>query len=172
MAEEKQIKLDTIHLLRAVMKVSSALNDLDEVVYRKKYYKFRFKQYAAKWAVLMELHTKELMKSLLEEDHALLQEIYNSIEDGSTGINAGEDKTSLILFYAKLKSAINDIAQMDEHKGTFYPVFIDLHTKVVIEHIEKQYDSIINMKDVEDKGVEHIIEFFDNLGKSIMTYDK
>jgi hypothetical protein len=28
------------------------------------------------------------------------------------------------------------------------------------------------MKDVEDKGVEHIIEFFDNLGKSIMTYDK
>jgi hypothetical protein len=76
------------------------------------------------------------------------------------------------LFYAKLKSAINDIDQMDEHKSTFYPVFIDLHTKVVIEHIEKQYDSIINMKDVDGKGVEHIIEFFDNLGKSIMTYEK
>jgi hypothetical protein len=172
MSEEKQIKLDTIHLLRAVMKVSSALNDLDEVVYRKKYYKFRFKQYAAKWAVLMEMHTKELMKSLLEEDHALLQEIYNSIEDGSTGINAGEDKTSLILFYAKLKSAINDINKMDEHKGTFYPVFIDLHTKVVIEHMEKQYGDIINMKDVDDKGVEEIIKFFDSLGETIMTYDK
>jgi hypothetical protein len=28
------------------------------------------------------------------------------------------------------------------------------------------------MKDVDGKGVEHIIEFFDKLGQSIMTYNK
>lgn len=171
MIEDKEVKPDTVELLRSVMKVSSALNDLDEIAYRKKYYKFRFKQYAAKWAVFMEMHTKELMKSLLEEDHSLLQEIYNSIEESSMGITAGEDKTSLILFYAKVKSAINDINKMTDNRNSFYPIFIETHTQVVIDHIEKQYGDIITMKDVDGKGVDEIIEFFDKLGETIMRFD-
>lgn len=171
MTENKEVKPDTVELLRAVMKVSSALNDLDEIAYRKKYYKFRFKQYAAKWSVFMEMHTKELMKSLLEEDHSLLQEIYNSIEESSMGINAGVDKTSLILFYAKVKSAINDIDKMTDNKNSFYPVFIKTHTEVVIDHLEKQYNDIFNMKDVDGKGVDEVIEFFDKLGETIMRFD-
>lgn len=171
MTEEKEVKSDTVELLRAVMKVSSALNDLDEIVYRKKYYKFRFKQYAAKWSVFMEMHTKELMKSLLEEDHSLLQEIYNSIEESSMGISAGVDKTSLILFYAKIKSAINDIHKMTENRNTFYPMFIETHTQVVVDHLEKQYGEIFKMKDVDGKGVDEVIEFFDKLGETIMTFN-
>jgi hypothetical protein len=168
---DKEVKPDTVELLRAVMKVSSALNDLDEIVYRKKYYKFRFKQYAAKWSVFMEMHTKELMKSLLEEDHSLLQEIYNSIEESSMGITAGEYKTSLILFYAKIKSAINDINKMTDNRNTFYPMFIETHTQVVVDHLEKQYNDIFKMKDVDGKGVEYIVDFFDNLGETIMKFD-
>jgi hypothetical protein len=171
MIEDKEVKPDTVELLRSVMKVSSALNDLDEIAYRKKYYKFRFKQYAAKWAVFMEMHTKELMKSLLEEDHSLLQEIYNSIEESSMGISAGVDKTSLILFYAKVKSAINDINKMTDNRNSFYPIFIETHTQVVIDHLEKQYGDIITMKDVDGKGVDEIIEFFDKLGETIMRFD-
>ena len=171
MIEDKEVKPDTVELLRSVMKVSSALNDLDEIAYRKKYYKFRFKQYAAKWAVFMEMHTKELMKSLLEEDHSLLQEIYNSIEESSMGITAGVDKTSLILFYAKVKSAINDINKMTDNRNSFYPIFIETHTQVVIDHLEKQYGDIITMKDVDGKGVDEIIEFFDKLGETIMRFD-
>ena len=171
MIEDKEVKPDTVELLRSVMKVSSALNDLDEIAYRKKYYKFRFKQYAAKWSVFMEMHTKELMKSLLEEDHSLLQEIYNSIEESSMGITAGVDKTSLILFYAKVKSAINDINKMTDNRNSFYPIFIETHTQVVIDHLEKQYGDIITMKDVDGKGVDEIIEFFDKLGETIMRFD-
>jgi hypothetical protein len=171
MIEDKEVKPDTVELLRSVMKVSSALNDLDEIAYRKKYYKFRFKQYAAKWSVFMEMHTKELMKSLLEEDHSLLQEIYNSIEESSMGISAGVDKTSLILFYAKVKSAINDINKMTDNRNSFYPIFIETHTQVVIDHLEKQYGDIITMKDVDGKGVDEIIEFFDKLGETIMRFD-
>lgn len=170
MMKENKSTPDTVDLLRAVMKISSALNDLDEIAYRKKYYKFRFKQYADKWSVLMEMHTKELMKSMIEEDHNLLQEIYDSIEEGSMGITAGENKTSLILFYAKIKSAINDINKMNDNRKSFYPVFIELHTKVVIEHLEKQYSAIFNMKDVDGKGVDEIIEFFDKLGETIMVF--
>lgn len=166
-----EVNEDTVHLLRSVMKVSSALNDLDEIIYRKKYYKFRFKQYSAKWAVFMEMHTKELMKSLLEEDHTLLQEIYNSIEESSEGISAGVYKTSLILFYAKLKSAMNDIHKMTTERNTFFPVFIETHTQVVIKHLLDQYSDIVNMKDVDGKGVDEIIEFFDKLGETIMTYN-
>jgi hypothetical protein len=171
MIEDKEVKPDTVELLRSVMKVSSALNDLDEIAYRKKYYKFRFKQYAAKWSVFMEMHTKELMKSLLEEDHSLLQEIYNSIEESSMGLSAGVDKTSLILFYAKVKSAINDINKMTDNRNSFYPIFIETHTQVVIDHLEKQYGDIITMKDVDGKGVDEIIEFFDKLGETIMRFD-
>jgi hypothetical protein len=50
-------------------------------------------------------------------------------------------------------------------------VFIKLHTEVVIDHLEKQYGDIITMKDVDGKGVDEIIEFFDKLGETIMRFD-
>ena len=42
--EIKEVNIDTVHLLRSVMKISSALNDLDEIIDQKKYFKFKFKK--------------------------------------------------------------------------------------------------------------------------------
>ena len=71
MEEKKQINPDTLNILRCVMKISSAFNDLDDIVFHKRYHKFKFKKEVDDWSNLMYIHTNELMKSLVEENEAL-----------------------------------------------------------------------------------------------------
>lgn len=171
--EVKEVNLDTVHLLRSVMKISSALNDLDEIIDQKKYYKFKFKKESERWAKYMELHTAQLMNSLVEEDSTLLMEIYNSIEESTSKVQMDTpEKTSLIIFYSKLQSSLHDIDKMKDNRNTFYPKFIEYHTKSVIKELSKQYSSILNVVDSEGRPLSFIVEFFDNFGEKIMRYDK
>jgi hypothetical protein len=171
--EVKEVNLDTAHLLRSVMKISSALNDLDAIMDQKKYYKFKFKKESERWAKYMELHTAQLMNSLVEEDSNLLMEIYSSIEESTNKVNMDTpEKTALIIFYCKLVSSLNDIDKMQENRNTFYPKFIEHHTKNVLKELEKQYKSILNVIDSEGRPLSFIVEFFDNFGEKIMRYEK
>jgi hypothetical protein len=170
--EKKELNLDTVHLLRGVMKISSALNDLDEIMSQEKYYKFRFKQEASKWSKYMEIHTAQLMNSLVEEDSKLLMEIYNSIEESTSKVQMDTpEKTSLIIFFAKISSSLWDIEQMKENRNAFYPRFIEVHTKKVITEIKNQYNSILQVIDSEGKSIDFIVDFFNNFGEKIMRYD-
>lgn len=171
--EVKEINIDTVHLLRSVMKISSALNDLDSILDQKKYYKFKFKKESERWAKYMELHTAQLMNSLVEEDSTLLMEIYNSIEESTNKVTMDTpEKTSLIIFYCKLSSCLNDIDKIKDNRNSFYPRFIEHHTKNVLKEIDKQYKSIISVTDSENRPLSFIIDFFDNFGEKIMRYDK
>jgi hypothetical protein len=171
--EVKEVNLDTVHLLRSVMKISSALNDLDEIIDQKKYYKFKFKKESERWAKYMELHTAQLMNSLVEEDSTLLMEIYNSIEESTSKVQMDTpEKTSLIIFYCKLQSSLHDIDKMQDNRNTFYPKFIEYHTKSVLKELGKQYNSILKVVDSEGRPLSFIVEFFDNFGEKIMRYDK
>jgi len=172
-SEVKEVNVDTVHLLRSVMKISSALNDLDSILDQKKYYKFKFKKESERWAKYMELHTAQLMNSLVEEDSTLLMEIYNSIEESTNKVQMDTpEKTSLIIFYCKLSSCLNDIDKIKDNRNSFYPKFIEHHTKNVLKEIEKQYKSIISVTDSENRSLSFIIDFFDNFGEKIMRYDK
>jgi hypothetical protein len=171
--EVKEVNLDTVHLLRSVMKISSALNDLDAIVDQKKYYKFRFKKESERWAKYMELHTAQLMHSLVEEDSNLLMEIYNSIEESTNKVVMDTpEKTSLIIFYCKLVSSLHDIEKMQDNRNSFYPRFIEHHTNNVLKQLTNQYKSILNVVDSEGRPLSFIIDFFDNFGEKIMRYDK
>jgi hypothetical protein len=171
--EVKEVNLDTVHLLRSVMKISSALNDLDDIIDQKKYYKFKFKKESERWAKYMELHTAQLMHSLVEEDSKLLMEIYSSIEESTNMVQMDKpEKTSLIIFYCKLASSLNDINKMDENRNSFYPKFIEHHTKSVLKELGNQYKSILNVVDSEGRPLSFIVDFFDNFGEKIMRYDK
>jgi len=66
--DTKELRIDTICLLRAVMKISSALNDIDTIALNKKYYKYKFKKLSSQWVDLIMTHTSELMKSLADDD--------------------------------------------------------------------------------------------------------
>lgn len=171
--EVKEVNLDTVHLLRSVMKISSALNDLDEIIDQKKYYKFKFKKESERWGKYMELHTAQLMNSLVEEDSALLMEIYNSIEESTNKVTMNTpERTSLIIFYCKLSSALHDIDKIKDNRNSFYPRFIEHHTKSVLNEMNKQYKSILDVVDSEGRPLSFIVEFFDNFGEKIMRYDK
>jgi hypothetical protein len=170
--KKEEVNIDTVHLLRSVMKISSALNDLDAIVDQKKYHKFKFKQQADRWAKFMELHTAQLMSSLVEEDSKLLMEIYNSIEESTDKVQMDTpEKTSLVIFYSKLSSALYDIDKMVDNRRTFYPIFIEHHTKNVLKELEKQYKSILGVVDSEGRSILHIVNFFNNFGEKIMRYD-
>ena len=171
--EVKEVNLDTVHLLRSVMKISSALNDLDEIIDRKKYYKFKFKKESERWSKYMELHTAQLMNSLIEEDSNLLMEIYNSIEESTNKVTMNTpERTSLIIFYCKLSSALHDIDKIKDNRNSFYPRFIEHHTKNVLNEMNKQYKSILDVVDSEGRPLSFIVDFFDNFGEKIMRYDK
>jgi hypothetical protein len=114
MSTEKLIQVDTVCLLRAVMKISSALNNLDNLS-DSKYNRFKFKVDAHKWDGIMAIQLSTIMKSMVEENDSLMIDVLNKINDTDSNIKyedtseKNEDKKNLILFYSKIKSALNDI---------------------------------------------------------------
>jgi hypothetical protein len=173
MSEEKELQRDTVKLLRAVMKISSALNDYDTIVYEKRYFKYNFKRVSTTWAKAMFIHTAFLMKELAKEDEKLLAEVYMSLDESSKGITAGDDsRTALVLMYAKLNSVLVDIDSMEDSRNTFYPMFLYEHTKRVIDEVMKQYSKLIEIVDKEGNDINHLINFYNELGVKLMHYSK
>lgn len=171
MEENKDIRVDTICLLRTIMKISSALNDIDAIALNKKYYKYKFKKLSSEWVDSIMTHTSELMKSLADDDSDMLMDIYKSMEESCSKIHIGsDDKTSIILFYVKLKSSLWDIDQMKEMRNTFYPMFLYQISGEVIEQLKKQYNSILLMTDDEGKGVDYLVDYYNDFGQKIMFY--
>lgn len=169
MEEKKELNEDTVRLLRAVMKISSSFNEYDTLSFDSKYFKFKFKTECVKWLKSMNKHTDELMKSLMEEDDNLLMEVYSRIDKSTEDIDAGSpDKTSLVVFYCKLKSAMNDINSMQKNRNSFYPMYIYYHTSKLIKQIEKQYKAILEVKDAQGNGSQYVIDYLDKLGEMIM----
>jgi hypothetical protein len=167
--EKKELNEDTVKLLRAVMKISSAFNEYDSMSFDSKYFKHKFKTECVKWSESMNKHMNELMNSLMEEDDKLLMEVYSRIDKSTEEIDAGSpDKTTLVVFYCKIKSALNDIDSMTNNRNTFYPMFIHHYTGKVVKQIEKQYKPILEVKDTEGNGCQYVIDFLDNLGEAIM----
>tara|TARA_R110002153_G_scaffold380_4_gene1883 strand:+ start:2220 stop:2753 length:534 start_codon:yes stop_codon:yes gene_type:complete len=166
-------KTDTVLLLRSVMKMSISLNHLDEVIEDNKYYKFRFKKEASRWSSMMDIHTKELMGALTDENSELLMEIYNSLESSldKVQLGLGTSKTALFCYYVLLKSAINDIEKMDDRRQ-IYAKILEIPTKTVLKTIENQYRFIISTKDSNEKDYTNVVSFLDDLGEQIMITDK
>jgi len=171
--DNKELDKDTVRLLRAVMKISSALNDYDTIVYEKRYFKYNFKRVSTTWAKATVIHTAFLMKELAKEDEKLLAEVYTSLDEASRGITAGDDsRTALILMYAKLFSAMEDIDSMEESRDTFYPMFLYEHSKRATQEMMKQYGKLIEIKDKDGNDVRHLINFYNDLGVKLMHYNK
>lgn len=160
--------LDTVKMIRCVLKISSAFNDLDEIMYNKKYFKFNFKKESRKWLEVMESHTKSMMNGMSDENPEILDDLYKSFEESLLKVQLDkEEKEPLIRFYVKLKSCLNDIESMDEGKQRLAPIIIKIMTEPVVYRIEKQYQSILSIVDKNGSDVYKLIDFLDNFGQSI-----
>jgi hypothetical protein len=119
MSEEKELQIETVNLLRAVMKLSSALNNLDALSTPKnKYLKYNFKRKSKDWSTVIEKQTAALMVELFKEDEKLLMEIYDAFDKCDTVcISDDEDRHNLVIFYTKLKSAMMQLYSKGRDKA-------------------------------------------------------
>ena len=168
-AKEENLKKDTVHLLRAVIKISSSFNDMDQIIEDKIYFKHRFKKESQSWLKTMEVCTEPLMKSLADENVDLITEIYNIIENSTSKVTMNKpEQESLIIFYVKLKSALRDIENIQDNRFSFLPTLIKMKTEQVIKEIERELNFITKIVDSENRGVDFLINFFDELGDKVM----
>jgi hypothetical protein len=169
MKKEELIQVDTVSLLRAVMKISSALNNLDNLS-ESKYNKFKFKVESLKWDGIMAFQLSTIMKSMVEENDKLMVDVLTKINETDDNIKYDyySDKKNLILFYSKVKSALNDISDIKElNKVSYYPSIIVYATIPLLKIIEKQHNFILS-KDKLGIEIKDIVDFYDKEGKSIM----
>lgn len=165
--EAKEFNNDVLHLLRAVMKISSAFNNLDVLTDEKKYIKFDLKLEVNEWSKAILGTTSKLMKSLVAENDNLFMEIYNSLEELDSRVHMkNRPKRHLIIFYVKLKSAMNDLNKITKHN--WMDSIIMYYTKKVVSRIESMYKPIISITDVDGISIDDFINFYDECGTRIM----
>jgi hypothetical protein len=159
---------DTVKMIRCVLKVSSAFNDMDEIMSDKTYFKFDFKRKSRDWLTIMETHTKQIMDGLVEENADLLGDLYTAFERSLESISIPNSKREpLVRYYIKLRSCLNDIESMDEAKERIAPLIIKIMSLPVLDTLEKQYPDVVNLVDKNGKTTIELIEFLDNFGESI-----
>lgn len=162
-------KEDGAHLIRCIMKISSAFEDADQIIEDKVYYKFMFKKRLDAWMKVMYIHTADLLKALTKDSEKITVDVYNGLGDVTSKVEAGGYKTPLLIFYVKIKSALNDLNKIDPENGNkFYASVIRFYTNRVIKEIEKQHKFVTMIVDAEGKDVNFLIDFFDNFGSMIM----
>lgn len=160
---------DTVHLLRAIMKILVSMGILDSIIDLDKYYKYGFKREARRWESVIDIHTDELVKTLVGEDSKTVNEIYQIIESSLDKVQMSTpEQTSLLCYYVMLKSATNDIANM-ENRNMVYAGVIDVVTKKVLNQIGKQYSFILDIKDIEGNDITYLVEFLDKLGENVLV---
>lgn len=160
---------DGAHLIRCVMKMSSAFEDADQIIEDKTYYKFQFKKELDAWMSVIHKHTDELLKSLTKDSEKILLDVYNGLGDITTKVQAGGKKTPLLIFYVKVKSAINDLEKIESgNANKFYPAVIKHYSNRLVKQMEKQHKFITMIVDSEGKDVKFLIDFFDSFGSMIM----
>ena len=160
--------LDTVKMIRCVLKISSAFNDMDEIISDKTYFKFDFKRRSRDWLMIMESHTKQIMDGLAEENTDLLSDLYTAFEKSLETISIpNQEREPLLRYYIKLRSCLNDIESMGEAKDRVSPLIIKIMTLPVLDNLEKQYPDILTLVDKNGKTTIELIDFLDNFGQSV-----
>lgn len=154
-------------VVRGMIKMSSALNEADEVMHGK-YYKFEFKRKFREWMEFFEIASEKFVTEFMMDNAEALQDAYTHFLEFTKDINVKDsERTDLILLYCKLKSAHNDLSESDEDGMMVYVV--KSLTGKVLTAIEKQYADIFNVRDVDNKSIQVIIDQYDELGKTMFV---
>ena len=172
MEEEQQQQIaGKIELLRSVMKMSVAINDYDTLEYEKQYFKYDFKRKAKMWMAGFQVFTGNLMRSLVYIDSSLLENVYNAFEDNGIMITAkNQNRVALVMFYVKLKSAMQDLEEIEDRTQIFPAPILYKFTSDVLTQIDKQYPDIKEMTDEQGMSINKLIEHYNDAGKKILHY--
>jgi len=152
-----------------MVKLSSALNDADEVV-DGKYFKFKFKKELNKWIEKTEKATSPFMNNFHRSSEEALQEASNRFESFSDEMSAGsEERTSLVVLYCKCQSAMNDMQPLSFDEGGMIVHILIKYTDNMLKALKAQYGDIFDIRDLEGRPIQYIIDGYDELGNTMFT---
>ena len=163
---------DTIRVVRIALKCADALVDFDVINdliedKKAKYVKHDLKDPFIKSGFTVELFSSEFLKHFVQEDENTQMELQKIFRDFSYKIKfINEELTALILYYAKLKSIIDDINELK-----YNDQYIDYLLKICLlftSKVDSKYKAILDRTDAEGHGVQDIINGLNKLGKTIM----
>lgn len=160
---------DNIKFIRAVVKISSALYDIDEMQKSKKF-KYSMKVDVNKWHEWSEDYIKEPMNVFGNTDVNALMDLIEIFDDYSNKIFIKDEfNTRLNLFLAKIESARWDLLQLgDENRSKM---------RFLIANIEDitgkgYFKSYKNYVDPYGKGYNDIVESMNKVGETIIIGTK
>jgi hypothetical protein len=164
---KEKSKVDYIPIVRAMIKLSSALSDADDVA-DGKYYKYKFKVELAKWIEKTEKATKPFMDNFNNNSEKALQEASDRFYEFSDDIVVGNpDRTSLVLLYCKCQSAMNDMQPMSFDEGGMIVHILIKYTDNMLTALKGQYGDIFDIRDSEDRSIQSVIDGYDDLGNKM-----
>jgi len=160
---------DNIKFIRAVVKISSALYDIDEMKKSKKF-KYSMKVDVNKWHEWSEDYIREPMNVFGKTDVNALMDLINLFDDYNNKVFIKDEfNTSLNLFLAKIESAMWDLNQLADANRARMQVLISNIEDLVNKGYFKSYKNYI---DPYGKGYVDIVDSMNRLGETIIIGTK
>ena len=107
-----KIDSNTLKLVRALVKLTSAVTDIDELKDEKQF-KFQIKRDLNAWQEWVEDHTKDSLIKLTKAGDTVFIDLINMYDDFENRFDVKDVYISrILLFLAKVHSALRDIEQM------------------------------------------------------------
>lgn len=157
---------NTIILVRALVKLSSAIYDVDCMISSPKH-KFQLKKDLDIFQAWLEQYIKDPVSNLSNADGELLLDLINLFDEyEQTIFIRTEYFTRVNLFLAKCSSALTDLKELDHTHSTYV---IEL-TEKLEEVINKSYFK--HYKDYQDENggnFNNIVNFMNSKGKTIIV---
>ena len=160
------VENNTIVLVRALVKLSSAIYDIDCMIPSPKH-KFQLKVDLAEFQIWLEEYIKGPVSNLNNADEELLLDLINLFEEyEQTIFIKTEYFTRVNLFLAKCNSALEDLKELDHTHSTYVYDLIDKLNIIINKNYFKHY---IDYSDENGNGFHKIINFMNLKGKTIIV---
>lgn len=156
---------NTVILLRALVKLSSALNDMDELRESDKF-KFSLKKDITQFQEWVEEYIKGPVASLTKADDVLLLafiEMFNSYEE--TVLIKDEFQTRINLLLAKCHSVMYDLTQLDSIHSHYVIELSSKVTRLITKGYFKPYTDYV---DPDGKTFQDIVHMMNKEGDTII----
>ena len=157
---------NTIILVRALVKLSSAIYDIDCMIPSPKH-KFQLKKDLSEFQIWLEEYIKGPISNLNNADEELLLDLINLFEEyEQTVFIKTEYFTRINLFLAKCSSSLEDLKELDHTHSTYVYELIDKLNVILNKKYFKHY---VDYSDENGEGFNKIVNFMNTKGKTIIV---
>jgi hypothetical protein len=161
-----EINNNTVRLVRALVKLSSALYNIDDLKIDSRY-KYKLKQDLENWQPWLEGYIDGPMTAFANADMNTLSSLIEMFDDYNKKIFIKDDfNTGINLFLAKTASALYDISTLEPPYQNYMSNIRQKITKLLEQGYFKAYT---NYEDANGKTFKDIVQSMNDLGDKIIV---